>query len=349
MGRLISVNRRVMAKKRFKFLFYEIVPIFLLIFATLIAEWFFLQLIVDPASSFYGMLFYSFRALAIFLVTIFFLFISNRKKKLADKELAPHIGFLNTYKLTEKNYIYQFLYSLLLLFLILAPLEFIISISLPQTVSRSAALLVYEYENSYLLLDNFLLFLVSSIVIQFSISFSEETVFRGLIAKRGSEHFNRISAVMISTFSFTFIEVSLYTLFFTVSYYFGLIWFIKSFVIGLVLSLTMIRRKWLLPLIIAKTINSVLSSVIMWELLRGGNITQSLLFIYSPVLIISLILLVLQRARVKESLQIGVNMMKSYFKKDIKTKESTGDKTFRVLFDIFLAILIFLFGLLISV
>ena len=353
MGRLISVNRREMATKRFKFLFYEVVLIFLLILAILISEWFLLRLIVNPASALYGMLFYLIRALAIFLVIILFLFISNRyrlkKIQPANKELALHIGFLNLYKMTKKNYFYQFLYSLLLFFLILTPLEFLISFTLPQTVFYRAFSSVFEYENSYLLLDNFLLFLFSSCVIQFSISFSEETVFRGLITKRGSEHFNKISAVMISTFSFTFVEVLFNTLFFTVSYYFGVIWFIKSFIIGLVLSLTMIRRKWLFPLIFAKTINSVISSVIMWEFLRGGNIIQSLIFIYSPLLIISLILLILQRSRVKESLQIGMKMMKAYFRNDIKAKESSGDKTFRILFDIFLAFLLFLLALLISV
>jgi len=355
MGRLISVNRREMATKRFKFLFYEVVPIFAIAFILLVLEWSVLSLIVNPASASYGMLFYLIRALAIFLVIILFLFISNRyrlkKIQHANKELALHKGFLKLYKVTKKNYFYQFLYSLLLFFLILTPLEFLISFTLPQTVSYRAVSLVFKYENSYLFLDNFLLFLFSSCVIQFSISFSEETIFRGLITKRGSEHFNQISAVMISTFSFAFVEVILNTLFFTVSYYFGVIWFIKSFIIGLVLSLTMIRRKWLFPLIFAKTINSVISSVIIWEFLppRGGNIIQSLIFIYSPLLIISLILLLLQRSRVKESLQIGMEMMQAYFRNDIKAKESSGDKNFRILFDIFLAFLLFLLALLITV
>ncbi|MCK4384197.1 MAG: CPBP family intramembrane metalloprotease, partial [Candidatus Lokiarchaeota archaeon] len=346
-------NRREMATKRFKFLFYEVVPIFLLLFTILSLEWVLLQLIVNPASALFGMLFYLIRALAIFLGIILFLFISNRyrlkKIQHANKELALHKGFLKLYKMTKKNYFYQFLYSLLLFFLILTPLEFLISFTLPQTVSYRAVSLVFKYENSYLLLDNFLLFLFSSCVIQFSISFSEETVFRGLITKRGSEHFNKISAVMISTISFMFFEVLLFPLFFTDSYYFRVIWFIKSFIIGLVLSLTMIRRKWLFPSIFAKTINSVISIVIIWEFLQGGNIIQSLIFIYSPLLIISLILLLLQRSRVKESLQIGMKMMKAYFRNDIKAKESSADKTFRILFDIFVAFLLFLIALLITV
>ena len=136
---------------------------------------------------------------------------------------------------------------------------------------------------------------------------------------------------------------------FTVSYYFGVLWLIKSFVVGLVLSLTIIRRKWLFPLIIAKTLNSIISSVIIWDYLRGSNFIQLLIFIYIPLLIISLTLLILQSSRVKESLKLGKKMIKSYYKNDIKLEESSGDKLFRILFDIFLAFLLFLFGILLSV
>jgi len=44
-----------------------------------------------------------------------------------------------------------------------------------------------------------------------------------------------------------------------------------------------------------------------------------------------------------------MKMMKAYFRNDIKAKESSGDKTFRILFDIFLAFLLFFSALLISV
>jgi membrane protease YdiL (CAAX protease family) len=353
MGRLISYNRRNIASKRLKFLFYEIVPIFILTFVFLILEWIILPLIVNQTSALFGMFFYLIRALAIFLVIILFLFISNRFKtknsQLANKEIALHIGYLKLYKMTGKNYLYQLLYSCLLFFLILIPIEFAFSIALPETISYRAVALVFKRENAFLLLNDITVFLFFSIVIQLSITFSEETIFRGFITKRGSEYFNKISAVMISTFSFTFIEFFLNPIIFTVSYYFGVIWFIKSFVIGFVLSLTILRRKWLFPLIIAKTCDSIISSVIIWDFLRGGNFTQLLIFTYFPLLIISLIILILQRSRVKESLQIGTKMIKSYYINDTKLEETSGDKIFRILFDIFLAFLLFLFGILISV
>ena len=102
--------------------------------------------------------------------------------------------------------------------------------------------------------------------------------------------------------------------------------------------MTIIRRKWLLPLIIAKTFDSILSSVIVWDFLRGGNLVLPLIIIYGSLLVISLIFLILQFSRVKESLQIGTNIIKSYLRNDIKLEETSGDRIFRILFDIFLEI-----------
>ena len=353
MGRLISYNRREIASKRFRFLFYEIAPIFLMIFIFLILEWILLPLIVNQTSELFGMLFYLIRALAIFLVIILFLFISNKMKTTnsqpAKKEIALHIGYLKLYKMTKKNYLYQLLYSCLLFFLILIPIEFLFTFFLPETIPYRAVSLILRRENSYLLITDISVFLIFTIIIQLSLSFTEETIFRGLITKRGSEYFNKMSAVMISTFSFTFMEFFLNPIILTISYYFGVIWFIKSFVIGLVLSLTIVRRKWLIPLIIAKTIDSIITSLIIWDFLRGGNFTQLLSFIYIPLLIISLLLVILQGSRIKESVQIGIKMIKSYSRKDITVDETSGDKVFRILFDVFLAFLLFLFGILISV
>ncbi|MHA1671277.1 MAG: CPBP family intramembrane glutamic endopeptidase [Promethearchaeota archaeon] len=353
MGKILNYNRREIAKERMRFFFYEIAIIFLLIFGIMISEWILLPLIVNQNTLLFGMLFYYIRALAIALVIIIFLYISNKKStlssQLAEKELKLHIAYLKLYNMTKKNYSYQLLYGLLLFFLILIPIEFLISIFLPNTIPSLAISLAIKKENSFLLIDNFALFLLLSVVIQFSISFTEETIFRGLITKRGSEHFNNMSAVMISTLYFAFIEIFLNPVIMTISYYSGIMWFIKSFIIGLVLSLTIIRRKWLFPLIIAKTFDSIISSVIFWDFLRDGNYTQLLISIYCPLLIISLIILIVQRSRVKESLQIGKNMIKSYFRNEEKLEESSGDKVFRIIFDIFFAFLLFLFGILISV
>ena len=163
MGRLISYNRREIASKRFRFLFYEIVPIFLMIFIFLILEWILLPFIVNQTSELFGMLFYLIRALAIFLVIILFLFISNKMRSKnsqpAKKELALHTGYLKLYKMTRKNYLYQLLYSCLLFFLILIPIEFSFSFFLPETIHYRAVSLILRRENNYLLLGDISVFL----------------------------------------------------------------------------------------------------------------------------------------------------------------------------------------------
>ena len=81
---------------------------------------------------------------------------------------------------------------------------------------------------------------------------------------------------------------------------------------------------------------------------NGTNYTDILLFIYSPLLIISIILFIWQFNRIKESLSIGLGMLKAYLKNDDKEDEQTSDKYFRIFFDIAIGLLIFLIGLLIT-
>ena len=350
MGRLISPKRKEMATKRFKFLFYEVVPIFAIIFILLIFEWTVLPLIVDQSTALFGTYFYYIWTLSIFLGINLFFFVLNKikskKQEFGKEELALHRGYLKLYSMTKKNYGYQLLYSILIFFLILIPLDYVISIILPETILFQ--FISSGVGNSFLELPVFIQFLFSSIIIQFSIAFANETIYRGLVAKRGSEHFNKLSAVFISTLYFAFSRVFLNP----ISTYFGLLFFLKAFIVGLVLSLTVIRRKWIFPLIIATTIENVISSVIVWDFINVSNFNyniQLINLIYIPLLVISLIILILQRSRIRESLQIGIKMIKSYVQTDIKLKESSGDIIFRILFDVFFAFLLFLFGFLISV
>lgn len=353
MGKILNYNRRKITKERFRFFFYEIAIIFLLIFVLSILEWFLLPSIVQHSSALYGVLFNLIRSLIVISVLVLIFYISfklmNKDSAQLNKEISPHIGLLRMYDVSQKNYKYQFLYGFLLFFLVLIPLEFLISYFLPMTLEYKATFLKTNVQNSYLLIDNIILFIIYSFIIQSSVAFSEVTIFYGFITKRGSEHFNKNSAVLITTFYFAFTQFFLNQFTFNYPIYIGIFWFLKSFLIGLVFSLTTIRRKWLFPLIFARTFDYLLSSIIIWNFIEGNNYRELMIFIYSPLFIVSLILLFLQRLRIKESLQIGINMLKSYYKKDIKMDESNGDKVFRILFDVFFAFLLFLFGMLISV
>ena len=97
----------------------------------------------------------------------------------------------------------------------------------------------------YLRENNYFLFLVVVIIIQFSVALTEETVSRGLLTKRGSEHFFKISAVIISAlywglghFAFFLDPISR-----TYSVWIPFLWFLQAFFIGIILSLLVLRRK----------------------------------------------------------------------------------------------------------
>ena len=353
MGKILNYNRKKIAKERLRFFSHEIAIIFLLIFGLLILEWILLPLIIPQSTALFGLLFYLMRSLIVIsgiVIVYYFSFrVVNKDSLQTNKEISPHIGLLRLYNISQKNYKYQLLYGFLLFFLILVPLEFLISYFLPITLEYRATSLVFNMQNSYLLLDNVILFMIFTLIIQLSIAFTEVTIFYGFITKRGSEHYNKISAVLIATFYFAFTEFFLNPFNFAYPISIGIIWFFKSFIIGLVFSLTTIRRKWLFPLIFARTFDFVLSSIIIWNYVGGNDFRQLMIFIYSPILLVSLALLILQRSRIKESLQIGIDLIRSYYKKDSKMDKSKGDKVFRILFDIFFAFLLLLFGMLISV
>jgi membrane protease YdiL (CAAX protease family) len=349
MGKIFNETRHEIVKKRFRFIFYEVLTIFFFIFLLLILEWAILPLLIPQSSVFFSMVFYLIRAVVIFGMILLILYIKSKinNRKVKSKEINLHQDQLRLYIITRKNYKYQLLYGLFLLFLVLIPLDFTLYSVVPNLLNFKTISMITYFQNSYLLIANFLPFLMISVIIQFCNVFSEETVFRGLIVKRGSDNFNKKSAIMISTFYFAFNQLFINPL--SVDYFSIVIWFIRSLIVGLIFSLTFLRKKWLFPLIFSATINDILSTIIIWNYLIGTNFHFLMVIIYCPLLIVSLILLVIQRSRIKESLQIGRDLIRSYYQIDIPSKEESGDRIFRIIFDIFVGFLLFIIGLLIRV
>jgi len=69
------------------------------------------------------------------------------------------------------------------------------------------------------------------------------------------------------------------------------------------------------------------------------------MYLYFPLLIISLILFIWQFSIIRDSLSSGLNDLKDYFKPDKSLGEDRGDLTFRILFDIIIAGIILFMGL----
>jgi membrane protease YdiL (CAAX protease family) len=352
---IFSERKKKIAKARFIFFLYEIALVFVFLFVLLIIPVFLLPLIAEEGSNLYGVLFYLIRAIIIFLGIPLILYLtsllySSQKKIILDEDISPSTGHLKLYKMNRKNYKYQILYGFLIFFLVFLPIDFFTYLLIPETIGYQAAVFL-KSTNFYLLEPNYFIFLTSVIIIQFSVAVTEETVSRGFFAKRGSEYFFKMSAVIISSLYFGLGHLA-YLLDFVAWY--PIIWFIQAFIVGIILALFVLRKKWILPAIIAHALNNIVSAHTIWSFWQGNSFLIVTFFIYIPLFIIGILfvfvclVLVWEFSSFREGLSNGFSTLKTYFKRDSK-EDTRGDALFRVFIDIIIAILIFFMGLLIAI
>ncbi|MEE9377979.1 MAG: CPBP family intramembrane glutamic endopeptidase [Candidatus Lokiarchaeia archaeon] len=356
MRELHQNRKKQIALKRFRFFYQEIVWGFILIFIFLLLPLFLVPLIVSVTSPLYGILIYSLRAVFVIIgIQLIFplsnlIFDSQKRNIIVEEDISPGKGFLMLYKMSNKNYKYQILYGLLIFFLIFLPIDFFGYVLIPEML---------EYQ-SYALPDtdvylqsgtSYILFLISVIIIQFSVALSEETISRGLLTKRGSEHFFSMSAVMISTLYFGFGHFAYFlnpiSQFYPIWYPF--IWFLQAIIAGIVLSLFVLKKRWIFPVIIAHTLNNIISAHAVWSFNNAVDFSVVALYLYCPLLIIGCILFIWQFSQIKESLSTGFKMLSSYFKRDNNNEDTKGDLIFRVFIDILMGLLIFFMGFMIMI
>ncbi len=354
----LDYTKKKMAKDRLRFFIYEISISLIFIFLLMIIVWGLFTFIVNIDSIFFGPLFYLIRALMTFfaiplvlLLSYKFLLGSESRNTILEQDISPSIGHLRLYKITKNNYKYQIIDGILIFFLVFLPIDFLTYILIPEIIEYQASALSLYAQNSYLLLDNYFLFLISVIIIQISISISEETICRGLLTKRGSEHFHKMSAVIISSLYFGLCSFTYYFEPFSRFYpfWFPFIWFLEAFIIGLILSLILLRKKWILPAIFAHSLNNIISIHTIWNFLQGNEFIVVFLYLYLPLLIISCIIFIWQLPRIKKSVSLGFKIFKTYFKNDDLVPEFNNNKFFRIFIDLLIAILVFLMSFLITI
>ena len=337
------------------YFFLEVLTIYLGIFIFFLVLLIIPNLIVDATSRAYEPLYFLFRALLIVAAIPTFLFVSNfafepQKKELIIKEdINSSKKFLALFSISEKNYKYQLLYGILLLFLVFIPLDFFTYLFLPDLLEYSTiALNTPGSLNSYLFEENYGIFIISVIIIQVSVSIYEESRDRGFLANRGSDYIPIMSAVIISSFSFGLGHFNYmftpYTIDLPIIY--PLIWFLQTFFVGIILAMIVIRKRWLFPAIFAHAVNNIITLQAVWNYLQGNDFFPIALFLYCPLLIISIILLILQFPRIKEGLSIGFKEFGSYFKNNIRIKETSSHKIVRILADFLFGGIIFLVSIL---
>jgi len=362
---VLSLGKKRIYKARFTFLIYEVAIVFIFLFLILIVPTSLVPLVAKVGSIPYGVLFYVIRAILVFLGIPIVLYLTNlifesqKKKVIITEDISPSKGHLRLFNVSKRNYKYQILYGLLIFFLVFLPLDFFTYLLIPDMIDYQAWSLGFKSTNLYLIEANYFIFLISVIIIQISVAITEETISRGFLTKRGSEYFNKMSAVMISSLYFGlghfayFIDINSIEAISGQSFpfWFPFVWFIQAFVIGIILSLLVLRKKWLVPAIIAHTLNNIVSAHTLWSYWQqypNFNFQPIALFIYYPLLIIGLILFVWYFSRIKEGVSIGRTTLKSYFKQDSK-ESSRGDMAFRIFIDILIGVFVFLFGFLVAV
>jgi membrane protease YdiL (CAAX protease family) len=353
---VFSSAKKIIAKKRGTFFLYDVALVFVFLFILIIIPSFIIPSIVGEESVLFGIFFYVIRAIIVLLGIPLILYLTNlifefqKKKVILDEDISPATGHLKLFRISKKNYKYQILYGFLIFFLVFLPIDFFTYLFLPDTIVYQAVVLG-KSTNIYLFADSYLVFLISAIIIQISVAVTEETIARGFLAKRGSEYFSKMSAVMISSLYFGLGHLAylldLYS-------WYPVLWFVQAFIIGIILSLFVLRKMWILPVIIAHALNNIVASHTIWSFWHGISFQIVAFFIYIPLFIIGIlfivvcVLLVWPLSSVKLGLSNGFELFRTYFKKD-KDERSVGDSLFRVLFDILIGCLIFLMGFLIAI
>ncbi|MHA1885074.1 MAG: CPBP family intramembrane glutamic endopeptidase [Promethearchaeota archaeon] len=349
-------GKKRIAKVRFTFFLYEVALVFVFIFVLLIIPVFSAPLLVGETSIIYGIFFYLMRAVMVFIGVPLIMYLTNlifesqKRRVIISEDVSPSKGHLRMFRITKNNYKYQLLYGILIFLLVFLPIDFFTYLFVPQMIEYQTAALAFKTTNYYLLSDNYFIFLISAIIIQISVGLTEEIISRGFLAKRGSEYFFKMSAVMISSlywglghFAYFLDPISR-----TYPVWFPIIWFIQALIIGIILGLFILRKKWIFPVILAHTLNNIVSAHTVWGFLQGNSFRVTALYLYTPLLIVGLIFLVWNHSKIKDGISSGFKEFKTYFRMDSK-EHSKGDTLFRVFFDILLGIIIFVMGLLVAV
>jgi membrane protease YdiL (CAAX protease family) len=318
---------------------------------------FLLPFLIDSNSVIFEPLYYLLRAIILITAIPLFLYLATfimekqRKKLILEEDISPSRNFLSLFKITKKNFKFQLLYGVLLLFLIFIPLDFFTYLFSPELLNFVSEALEPAGEfslNSYFS-ESYFIFLLSIIFIPLSVALYEESLVRGFLTNRGSDYVNRMSAVILPSF---FFGLGHFRYIFSgpvvgFPIIFPIIWFLQTFLVGIVLAMVVLRKHWIFPVIFAHTLNNVISSFSIWNYINGIDFSFMTFYVYIPLLIIGIILFVWQFSRIKESLSIGWKEFKTYFVRDETIGESSVDTGFRIVMDFFFGLIIFLIGIII--
>ena len=355
MGRNESPLKTILRQRVYYLL--EVLIIFLGIFIFMFILTFLLPSLIDVNSVIYEPLYYLLRAvipiisIPLFLYLATFIMEKQRKKLILKEDISPSRNFLSLFNITKKNFKFQLLYGVLLLFLIFIPLDFFTYFFSPEMLSFMSEALNPAGEfslNSYFM-ESYFVFLLSVIIIQISVAIYEESLVRGFFTNRGRDYVNRMSAVILPSF---FFGLGHFGYIFTrpsprFPIIFPMIWFLQTFFVGIILAMVVLRKHWIFPAIFAHTLNNVISAHAIWNYINGKDFSFMSMYVYLPLLIIGILLFFWQFSRIKESLSTGFKEFRTYFARDKNIEERSLDTIVRIIMDLLFGLIIFLIGVII--
>jgi membrane protease YdiL (CAAX protease family) len=224
--------------------------------------------------------------------------------------------FISIFKIKKSNAKYQLLYTILLLFLVFIPLDFLLYL-IPGTLDFTIESLLDSPLNSYLLLPGFAQFFLISLIIHTTVGIREELLFRGIGVHRGKKYVGNYPSLIIISIAFGMAHFSY--IFFSDEILSAalpsIIWGLSAFIISCVSSLFLLKTNYIWPLIGAHTFNNVISTVVIWLFNNQGLLLwQIILIFYLPLLIISIIIGIIFFGRVKSGLKDFMKISQEYIK-----------------------------------
>lgn len=280
------------------------------------------------------------------------------KKLVVESERIPNLDgtspiseVFSTFKITKKNFKYQLMYAMLILFLIYVPIDFLANI-IPGILEFTSEAFSESTTHGFLNQNNFTIFITFAFAVYFVSSFREELFYRALAILRGRRHVGLYSSIMITSFSFALSHfIYIITNETTMQAPLGaIIWGATAFLTGSISALFMGKKRYIWPLIIAHALNNVISATSVWlynnngasytEFSQIGVFWDIAIPLYVPLLLVSIILFIVFRKHTKSGI-------KQYFEIGAKYGQELGDSKVKlVIFDVILSILIFITSLL---
>ncbi|MHA1148122.1 MAG: CPBP family intramembrane glutamic endopeptidase [Promethearchaeota archaeon] len=328
-------------KERLNF-FIEVVLVFIGIFLLALIPLFVLPLILDSESVYFGSIFFIWRAGMIFIAIPLMIYItdiifeSQSKQIIIEKDISPAMDHLQLYSINKDNYKDQVLLGFLILFIFLIPLDFFTYMLFPEAIPFLSETYIQSSLNYYLL-QSYILFLGLAILLHFGVSIYEETLSRGFITMRGGNHMNKMSAVIIASIHFGLLHLTFTSGF---SPLIPLIWVSQAFIVGIILSILVLKKGWIFPAILAHALNNIISAHVLWNYLQGNDFSLMFYYMYLPLLCIGVVLLIWKLPLIKKGLNSTIEEIRLYFENDDDIGEANSDKYFRILMDVLFAFLI---------